>query len=118
MLAQLRLARDAARQQLSRGIDPAQTKIDAKRANRLRLRLRLRNDFEAVGQAGTSIDMVRAQNAARPVCCAARPSRRGVQQPATHVEAHSANGQACSLGEVGKSHTRLPLLAMRLTSQH
>ena len=61
-----------------------------------------------------------AHRTPRDLCAAppARPSRRGVQQPATHVEAHSANGQACSLGEVGKPHTRLPLLAMRLTSQH
>lgn len=46
-LAQARLARDAARQKLSQGIDPVQEKIDAKLANRLRLG----NTFEAVGRA-------------------------------------------------------------------
>lgn len=46
-LAQARLGRDAARQQLSQGVDPVQAKVDAKLANRLRMG----NTFEVVGRA-------------------------------------------------------------------
>lgn len=46
-LAKARLARDAARRTLSEGLDPVQTKIDAKLANRLRMG----NTFEAAARA-------------------------------------------------------------------
>ena len=46
-LAKARLARNAARRTPSEGLDPVQTKIDAKRANRLRMG----NTFEAAARA-------------------------------------------------------------------